>query len=352
MEPVGKTISESMRGQPEGHPRSQRGGWLFRILIPLLFLGAMVGVVYGVVSYMKANQPPPRKPTSLPSDPSGSTVRKIQPEDDLPLAPVEPDESTPIIPPIPDPIQKPSPSPNPEPIPGPIPLTPVDPSSSPDTKPPASISALQVLEQFLDAATLDERLPHMEGRTSRKELEQSCLAKPLPEHTIEPAMQSDNSLENYTDFVFKVTFAKTSSGKDSYDMLVRRRGDQDPKVVTDPFLDLFGGRLLAFAATPGENKHGVFQVLVSPNSSCNDTTVPNYDKKITLKLIATLTGKEIVSAYAGKASVIGDMLENDQSGLRWGRAKTCTILLSWNTRDNPARPYLEASSINGLNWNP
>jgi hypothetical protein len=263
-------------------------------------------------------------------------VRKIQPEDDLPLAPVEPDESTPVVPPIPDPL----------------PVPPVDPSSSLDTKPSASISALEVLEQFLDASTLDERLAHMEGRTSREELEASCLAKPLPERTIEPAMQSDNSLENYTDFFFKVTFTKASGGKDSYDMLVRRRGDQLPKVVTDPFLDLYGGRLLSFATAPSENKHGTFQVLVSANSSCTDTTVPNYDKKLTLKLISTLTGKEIVSAYAGKASTIGDMLNNDQSGLRWGRAKSCTILLSWNTRDNPARPYLEASSIKALSWNP
>ncbi|OYV07129.1 MAG: hypothetical protein CFE26_02655 [Verrucomicrobiales bacterium VVV1] len=352
MEPVGKPVSEAMRGQPEGHARSQRGGWFIRILIPLLFLAAMVGVVYGVVSYMEAHQPQPRKPTNVRSDPSGSTVRKIQPEDDLPLAPVEPDESTPVIPPIPDPISRPVPSPIAEPMPDPMPLTPTDPSSSPDTTPSPTISALQVLEQFLDAATLDERLPHMEGRTSREELEMSCLAKPLPEHTIEPAMQSDNTLENYTDFVFKVTYAKASAGKDSYDMLVRRRGDQAPKVVTDPFLDLYGGRLLAFANSPGENKHGTFQVLVSANSSCSDTTVPNHDKKITLKLIPSLTGKEIVSAYAGKASAIGDMLDNDQSGLRWGRAKPCTILLSWNIRDNPARPYLEASSIKALSWNP
>jgi hypothetical protein len=38
MEPVGKPVSEEMRGKPEGHASSERGGWFFRIVIPLLFL--------------------------------------------------------------------------------------------------------------------------------------------------------------------------------------------------------------------------------------------------------------------------------------------------------------------------
>lgn len=334
MEPVGKPVSEAMRGKPEGHARAERGGWFFRILIPLLLIVSIGGVIFGVVSFINSNQPPVKKPATGGPGSSGSTVRKIQPEDDLPLAPVEPDETAPVVPPLPEPP------------------APVDPSSSPDTKPSPTISALQTLEQFLDAASLSDRLALMEGRTSREELETSCLNKPLPARTIEPAMQSDNAVENFTDFTFKVTFTKSAGVKETYEVLVRRRGDQTPKVVTDPFLDLYGGRLRAFASAPGDNKHGTFQVLVSAFNLCSDETIPNHDKKITLKLLPSPTSKEIVNAFAGKASVIGDMLNNDQSGLRWAGPKTCTILLSWNTRDNPARPYLEASSIKALNWNP
>ena len=123
-------------------------------------------------------------------------------------------------------------------------------------------------------------------------------------------------------------------------------------MVTDPFLDLFGGRLRDFAAHPAEGRQGTFQVLVSAYNTCSDTTVPNHEKKLTLKLIGEPAGKEIATAYSGKASAISDMLNDDQSGFGWGRPKTCTILLSWNTKDDPSRPYLEASTIKALNWNP
>ena len=311
-----------------------------RLLIPTVFLASAAGVIFGIVSYMKAHEPAKRNPAQSAGGNSGSSVRKIQPEDDLPLPPPEPDESTPIAP-LPDPPAQ------------------TDPSSIPNNKPSPASAALKVLEDFLNATTLAERLPLMEGRTPQAELEASCLAKPLPERLqLQPSMQvantieSNNTIENFTNYVFKVTFAKSKGAKESFDLLVRQRGNQVPKVVTDPFLDLFGGRLREFAAHPGDGKQGTFQVLVSAFNTCNDNTVPNYEKKLTLKLIGEPTGKEIVTAYAGKASVIGDMLNNDQSGLSWGRPKACTIILNWNTRDNPARPYIEASTIKALNWNP
>jgi len=334
-----------MRELPDPPSNSRRGACFLRLFIPVVYVASAVGVVYGIISYMKAHEPPPRAPaTTFPNgrDPS-STVREIQPEDHLPLAPLEPDESAPVYPPPIDPAPQ------------------VDPSSSPDTKPSPAAASLKVLEDFLNASTLAERLPHLEGRTPTEELEKSCLAKALPERlSVQPLMASrgsdvieiNNPVENFTNFVFKVTFAKPGGNKESYDILVRQRGTQPPKVVTDPFLDLFGGRLHKFATEPGEGKQGTFQVLVSAYKTCNDTSIPNYEKKISLKLGGADVGKEITTAYAGKASVIGEMLDNDQSGLGWGRSKTCTILLNWNTKDDPARPYLEAIAIKSLNWNP
>lgn len=328
-----------MREQPEDLAPVQRSRRLIRTVIPLLLLACAISLVYGITSFMKAYQPPPQKADAASNGNSGSTVRKIQPEEELPIARPEPDESAPVAPQPNDP-------------PPPSRSTHLDPSSSPDSKPPATTSALKVLELFLDASNLAERLPLMEGRTPLTELEKSCLNKPLTERlSVEPAMQSDNPVENFTDFIFKVTFAKLKGKKECYDVLVRRRGNQQPKVVTDPFLDLFGGRLLAFAAEPGDNKQGTFQVLVTANK-CNDSSIPNYEKKISLKVIGEPTGREIITTYAGRASVIGDMLDNDQSGFGWGRAKACTLLLNWNVKDNPAHPYIEACTIKALNWNP
>ena len=332
---VGKPVSDAMRELPEEHACSRRGGRLIRILVPLLFLVASIGVIYGITSYLNAHAPPLRKGNGTSSDPSGSSVRKIQPDDELPPSPSEPNEADPIIPP---PAELPPP---------------VDPSSSPDTSPSPAISALRILERFLDASTLAERVPYLEGRTPQAELEKSCLAGPLAERLqIEPAMQTENPIENFTDFVFKITFARQKGGRESFDVLVRRRGDQEPKVVVDPFLDLVGGRLLEFASNPADSKQGTFQALVSANTTCSDTTIPNYERKISLKLIGEPTGREIATAYAGKSSMIGDMLSNEQSGLGWGRAKACTILLTWNSKEDPSHPYMEASAIKSLNWNP
>jgi len=332
---VDKPVSEAVRELPEEHAHSRRGGPLIRILVPLRFLGAAIGVISGITSFLNSHTPTPRKGSGTSSYQSDASVRKIQPEDELPPSPPEPNEADPIIPP-----------------PAPPPM-PVDPSSSPDSSPSPAISASRILERFLDASTLADRIPYLEGRTPQAELEKSSLAGPLAERVqIEPAMQTDNPIENFTDFVFKITFARQNGGRESFDVLVRRRGDQEPKVVVDPFLDLVGGRLLEFASNPAEGKQDTFQALVLANTTCSDTTIPNYERKISLKLIGEPTGREIATAYAGKSSMIGDMLNNEQSGLGWGRAKACTILLTWNTKEEPGHPYMEASAVKSLNWNP
>ena len=126
--------------------------------------------------------------------------------------------------------------------------------------------------------------------------------------------------------------------------------DQRPKVVAEPFLDSFGGRLAAYAATPSD-KAGIFQVVVYAVASCTDPAVPNRDRKLTLKLLASDTGTEITRAYFGKQSKINEILENSAYDLKYGTAKACTVLLRWNTEEDPEKPFLEALAIRDLSWN-
>ena len=46
------------------------------------------------------------------------------------------------------------------------------------------------------------------------------------------------------------------------------------------------------------------------------------------------------------------MLENGTYSLSYGKAKACTVMLRWNTEDNPSMPYLEALTLKTLDWNP
>ena len=39
------------------------------------------------------------------------------------------------------------------------------------------------------------------------------------------------------------------------------------------------------------------------------------------------------------------------SGLSYGKAEACTVLLKWNTQDKVSQPYLEALAVTTLDWN-
>ncbi|MFD0895854.1 hypothetical protein KBB96_07895 [Luteolibacter ambystomatis] len=341
MEPIGKRMSDSMK-TPQDHSERRTGSGALRVLVPVVFLGLAAGMVFAILTFLKQQEQPPVQFKSLipPVANSSTSATDKTPVGTLPPAPVEPDESAPVAPPVPEV------------------LVPPDPSSSPVTKPVSSTSAFQILDKFLSLNTLEERIPLMETSTSPADLAASCLASSLPPRvSVTPSIQTDNPVENSTDHFFQVIFTRSIGGTETYNMLVRRRGDQEPKVIIDPFLDVYGenSRLRRYT-TAAVEKPAVFRVYVETVAICNNTKIPNNDKKFTLKLRGDdATDNKlpaIAIAYSGKASAIGEMLQNADSGLRWGSPKACTIVLNWNTKDDPAHPYLEANSIKSLSWNP
>ena len=208
-----------------------------------------------------------------------------------------------------------------------------------------------VLEKFLAAKSLAERLPLVETRTVGEELAASCLAAPLPAvRKMVPELRESNPVERVIDCYFTVEFESTDRPAEAQTILVRTRGTSPPRVVADPFLDTYGGRLAAYTSTPTE-KSGVFQVIVYAVASCTDPSIPNREKKLTLKLLSSDNTREIARAYFGRQSKISEMLENGNYSLNYGNAKACTVMLRWNTEDNPDQPYLEALTIKSLDWN-
>lgn len=309
---------------------------LTRLLLPLLFLAAAGAIMFGVRTILDTQPKDAHSKDAVKSD----SVMPIIPESSQPpKIPQEPEQT--IIPTLPVPApEQPSITEPPQTLPSELePITP-------------GMLAMEVLEKFLAAKTLAERLPMIETQTPEAELAKSCLAGPLPATSrIEIDAQESNAVEQVVDFYHNVDFDADDKPINPHTILIRTRGGGAPKVVVDPFLDSFGGRLAAYAKTPSE-KAGIFQVTISAVASCNDEHVPNREKKLTLKLLPRDNTKEIARAFFGRQSKIGMMLEDGTYSLSYGKAKTCTVMLRWNVEDQPETPYLEAIDFKTLDWNP
>lgn len=302
--------------------RPQRDRPLLRIFIRLLmllvFLIASGALVYGVLTVLKKpSAPPVRLPDS--SEPSSPTKNDAAPPSaEAPGAAAAPETTA-----LPDGLE------------------PVSPWKD----------AEMVLEKFLAAKSLPERLPLIETRTSPEILASGCLAAPLPAvRKMIPELRETNPLERVIDCYFTVEFETAERPSQAQTILVRTRGTNAPLVVADPFLDTYGGRLAAYAATPSD-KSGIFQVVVYAVASCTDPSIPNRERKLTLKLLSSDNTREITRAYFGRQSKISEMLEDGNYSLNYGNAKACSVMLRWNREDNPAQPYLEAIAIKSLDWN-
>jgi hypothetical protein len=226
-----------------------------------------------------------------------------------------------------------------------------EPTVQPELSTPARV-AMQVLEKFLAASSLAERMPLMETKTPANELEASLLANSLPKTgKIAIEVSESNPAKQVVDYYHHVTFENASTGTAAVTILVRTRGTEAPKVVVDPFLDSYGGRLADFVSKPSD-KAATFQVIIWPLAACYDPEVPNRTEKLTFKLLAMDDTKEIALAYFGKQSPIAKMLEDDSHRLSYGKAQVCTVSLGWNATESPNSPYLEVTDVKTLDWDP
>ncbi len=305
-------------------PNSAREGArpLLRVIIPLIFLVLCIGVIFGVKQFFE---------DTLDQQAARSNSQTLGNSDELSGS--REDEANQIDSPVAPVLEGPS----------------IQQTIEENTR--KSREALALLEEFLAMETLEQRLPHIETKASPEELENSILATRLP-----PVLRTDVDfreqypLEKVDDFFYQIVFGGEGNRPRRQTMLVRVRGDAPPKVVVDPFLDLYGGRFEEFAAKPSKQA-GTFQLVVSAMAFCYDD-VPDAERKFTLRILPSEGAPEIGKAYFNKVSTIGSMLENPSSGLAFGKAKTCTVLIRWNYEDDPLRPFLEALDVPHVNWNP
>lgn len=219
-------------------------------------------------------------------------------------------------------------------------------------RPSVAAEAQSILEKFLRADTLEERMPILESNETKEYLADTIIAKPLPSYrNIYIDSQKSFHIENITDIFFSIEFVQPDGSPDQQIMVVRRRGGMSARVLADPFLDLFGGRLAAFAEKPTP-KGGTFHAIVYPLPSCNDPMIPDRQRKLTLRLMPHGQSSKVILAYASRISKIGDMLSAGTYDLSYGKAEPCVVLLGWNTTEREDVPYLEALDVKVVNWNP
>ncbi len=294
-------------------PHREAWQWIRRVAAMALFMAASVALVFGVLKLLNREQP-----VQAPMRDLGLNANETPDTGDNPEV-LEGDQT--------DQMEN---------------LEPVSPWGE----------AEKVLEEFLSAKTLAERMPLMETRLTEEELAATCLASPLPAILkLVPEYRETDKIENLVDCFYTAELDHDDPATRVLTVLVRARGDQRPRVVAEPFLDSFGGRLAVYAAEPTD-KAGIFQVVVYAVASCTNPEVPNHGKKLTLKLLASDTNREIARAYFGRQSKINEILENSAYELNYGVAKACTVLLRWNTEEDPEKPFLEALAIRDLSWNP
>lgn len=330
-------------------PRRPRS-LLVRSLVPVSLLSMVVVVSYTVKIYLPVEPRPPVEQV---------TQTKENSEEPTPVEPIIPAEEN-IVEPPPVEIVEQSVAEAVPPVPEivepivvvPLPPPPPPPVSAPELRAvDGGVSALALLKDFLAMKTLAERIPHIESKLQESELAGSVLDEPLPGvMKISVDVRETNAAEQIVDFYYLVDFSDAEGAVNPQTLLVRSRGSGAPKVVVEPFLDMFGGRFARYAEKPTPEA-GTFQVIISAGAFCRDD-VPAPDMKYTLKILSRDDTQEIAKAYFGKNTKIGVMLEDETSGLAYGQVKPCTVLMRWNMEENPNKPFLEALEIKALNWNP
>jgi hypothetical protein len=333
LNPAAPTVRRVETGPASSH-RPRRSHPVRRFAMPAIFVAALVALVVGIVQFSRGvdaansaggaataaesgvNRPvPDAVPTVHPQPPA-------MPERAVVATGAPPTAAT-------------------------LPPPPANPAES--VRPDAG--ALKTLVEFLDAETLAARLPLIETNTPPAELAASCLAGTLPYKRIETTIQVTNEAGSVVDCYYRVGFGLGEGREILQTMLVQIRGAGPPKVVVDPLLDLYGGRLAAYAAKPTDQP-GYFHVILCALSLPPENW-PNADSKFTVKLQSDdLPAGCIAVAVADKLSGIGKALNDSViTGLSWGRPKPCLVMLQWNL-ENPSKPYLEALNVKRFDWNP
>lgn len=211
-------------------------------------------------------------------------------------------------------------------------------------------SPIELLSAFLRAQSLLERWPMIISQSKPESLLDTPLDGLMPEpKQVELEYQDPNSEAGYTDHVFAVGFVDGGGDQPLHRMVVRQRPGRAPKVLADPLLDLWGGKLRDFASQVREGD-AEFDAVVTVLARCSDEGVPYRKRKMTLKLMERDHDGEIARAFFSRDGAVAKLLDDGSFRLGYGKSVSCRVKLRWNCKEDPKKPWLEATEITRFGW--
>jgi len=209
-----------------------------------------------------------------------------------------------------------------------------------------------ILSKFLSAQTLEERRPLMtKSRRSEEELAAGPLAKPLPRFIPAGPQRSFPGQGRLTDSYHSVIFENFDGKGLNFPMLVRLisfSAEEEPRVQTDPFLDLYENIVAQIAK---EKKKGPVTVnaIIQTSEFCFSDGIPNPDTKATVNFRANIINStpHLASAYLRADS---DLFKSLRARAPSGASAPVILTVEWNDKEDPNQPYVEVVRLNDTNW--
>lgn len=211
-------------------------------------------------------------------------------------------------------------------------------------------SPIELLREFLRAQSLLERWPMIASESKPGLLLDTPLNGLMPEpEQVQLEYEDPNSEAGYTDHVFAVGYVDGGGDQRLHRMVVRQWSGRAPKVLVDPLLDLWGGKLRGFASQVREGD-AEFDAVVSVLARCSDEDVPHWKGKMTLKLMERELDGEIARAFFNRDGAVAKLLDDGSFRLSYGKSVSCRVKLRWNRKEDPKKPWLEATEITRFGW--
>jgi hypothetical protein len=232
---------------------------------------------------------------------------------------------------------------------------------SPSLKPaPAPVPTVgyladENLDAFLEAKTLDERLPYLlKGSTLSNEMQSTSLARPFkPVKSVRLLETRSGAENNMVEHLYMVKFEDPAHDGNRLNLLVllvERIGKHPPLINADAFLEHYDNKLAEYALKPNPEA-ATFHCIAEASASDFADELPAEIRqslvRFTVKNHPYYPAK--FNAYLSKNSPLMSHVGSGKS-FPYTTSKYCILSFKWNTT-HPEHPYIELSDVvNSSGW--
>jgi len=231
----------------------------------------------------------------------------------------------------------------------------------PSTEPePASVPKVgyladENLDVFLEAKTLDERLPYLlKGTTSPHEMQGTSLARPFkPVKSVRLLETRSGAENNMVEHLYMVKFEDPAHDDNRLNLivlLVERIGKHPPLINADAFLEHYDNKLAKYALKP-KSEAATFHCITEARTSDFADELPAEIRqslvRFTIKNHPYYPAK--FNAYLSKDSPLMSHVGSGKS-FPYTSSRYCILSFKWNTT-HPEHPYIELHDVvNSSGW--